>query len=383
MGNKSIVLRYFQQRTLLLTTIPLALLFVLTAALAGAYHAREEALTQEWFRKGNADLAAGRSREAYEDFRNSLSYDPENRLVQLRLAEALLADGQFSAARSYLLTLWERTPGSGEVNLDLAQVSIQTEDYDDAVRYFRASIFGSWDKDPAEHRRAARLELSKFLIGQAMMADAQTELGALAAEISPGDAPMLEQTGQLFLKAGQPKLALGEFESALRVNPQDARLHEEAGQAAFAAGEYRRSIEFLQRAVREAPSEQSQELIEEARDILSGDPYEAGLSNEEQAKRAWRAFQQGLSRLRQCSGSGIPLSSSEPYAPNGSLLAQQAAELAKRVDLYSLSRRPDLRIQAMQLVFQIEGLAAASCGKPAGFDRALVLIEKLHQSPAQ
>lgn len=357
--------------------IPLGLLFVLTAALAGAYHAREESLAREWFRRGNADLASAHSREANEDFRNSLSYDPENRLVQLRLAEALLAGGQSAAARSYLLTLWERTPGSGELNLDLAHVSIETEDYDETVRYFRAAIFGSWDKDPPEHRRAARLELSQFLIAHDMLVEAQTELSALAAEIAPEDAPMLEQTGELFLKAGQPRLALGEFESALRVNPRDARVLERAGRAAFTAGEYRRSVEFLQRAVRESPSPADQELIEEAREVLEGDPFEEGLSSEEQTGRTWRAFQQGLARLRQCSELG------NPPAPNVSALARQAQEFAKRVDLNSLNRRPELRTQAMQLVSQIEDLAADSCGKPDQFDRALQLIEKLHQGTAQ
>ena len=149
---------------LLLSLLLLALLFAITATLARTYHAREEGLVSEWFQKGNADLAAGKPAQAFEDFRNSLSYGPENPDVQLRLAEALLADGRFTEARSYLLNLWDRAPGSGQVNLDLAHVSMQTGDVDQAIRYFRGAIFGSWEKDPAIQRRKIRLELCEFLL---------------------------------------------------------------------------------------------------------------------------------------------------------------------------------------------------------------------------
>ena len=34
--------------------------------------------------------------------------------------------GRLTEARSYLLNLWDRSPGSGEVNLDLAHISART-----------------------------------------------------------------------------------------------------------------------------------------------------------------------------------------------------------------------------------------------------------------
>ncbi len=106
--SPNIASRYLQRRVLLLSLIPLALLFAITATLARTYHVREAGLVQEWYDKGNADLSAGRSAAAIEDFRNALSYDPENNLVQPRLAEALLADGRITEARSYFLNLWDR-----------------------------------------------------------------------------------------------------------------------------------------------------------------------------------------------------------------------------------------------------------------------------------
>jgi hypothetical protein len=50
---------------LLFSLILLALLFVITAALARTYHAREEGLVSEWFQKGNSDLANGKPGRAF------------------------------------------------------------------------------------------------------------------------------------------------------------------------------------------------------------------------------------------------------------------------------------------------------------------------------
>jgi predicted Zn-dependent protease len=187
MGAPSnIALRYVQRRVLLLSLIPLALLFALTATLASTYHLREAGLVQEWTHAGDQDMSAGQPDKALEDFRNALAYDSENNAVQLRLAEALLAGDRLPEARSYLLNLWDRSPGSGEINLDLARVSMHLGDQAQAIRYFRTAIYGVWEKDPAQQRRKARRELYDYLISQGRTSDAEAELAGLAAD-TPSD----------------------------------------------------------------------------------------------------------------------------------------------------------------------------------------------------
>jgi predicted Zn-dependent protease len=181
-GLPNIALRYVQRQVLLLSLILLVLSFVVTAAMSRTYHVREAALVQEWFRAGEQDMSAGRPEKALEDFRNALAYDPENNLVQLRLAEALLAGGRLTEARSYLANLWDRSPGSGEVNLDLAHVSMRMGDTEQAIRYFRGAIYGSWDSDPALQRRKTRRELYEFLVLEGRSIEAQAELAGLAAD---------------------------------------------------------------------------------------------------------------------------------------------------------------------------------------------------------
>ena len=374
-----IVSRYVPQRVLLFSLILLALLFAITAALARTYHAREEGLVTQWFQKGNADLANGKPGQAFEDFRNALSYGPENASVQLRLAETLLADGRFTEARSYLVNLWDRTPGSGKVNLDLAHVAMQTDDVDQTIRYFRGAIFGSWDEDPALQKRKARLELCEFLLAHRRTDDARLEIAGVAADTPAEDGALREQNGLLFLRVGQSGKALAELEAASRISPGQSQWLVEAGQVAFEDGDYLKAETYFSKAEREEPSDKIHELLVLVRDVLGNDPYWAGLSDEERALRSWRDLQQGLERLRGCIGAGANHSSSSPSFSDLQSLNQGAEDLRHRVNLASLEKKPELRDEAMQFVSRIEDITSRICGPPTGLDQALKLIEKRHE----
>jgi len=372
----NIALRYVQRRVLLFSLVPLGLLFALTVTLARTYHAREEGLVQEWFQQGNQDLAGGQPAKALEDFRNALSYAPDNDKVQLRLAEALLADGQLDEARSYFVNLWDRSPGSGEVNLDLAHLSMRTNDVEDAIRYFRSAIYGSWEKDPTQQRQNTRLELCEFLISQGRSADAQAELAGLAADTPPEDAVLHVETGRLFLKTGEPGKALAEFEAALRINRRNSQWLELAGKASFATGDYPKAEAYLARAVREKPSEADEALLGTVRALLSNDPFRAGLSDDEQARRVWRAFQYGNERIQKCTEANTKSQSNGQAPSDLQALAHDAQGLKKRITLRTLGNHPELRNEAMQFVFRIENVTAQSCGAPTSMDQAMILIEK-------
>jgi len=377
--TENIVSRYVQRRVMLLSAILLGLMFAVTAALARSYHAREEGLVQEWFDKGNADLAAGKPSQAFEDFRNSLSYGPENPPVQLRLAEALLAAGRLTEARSYLVNLWDRAPGSGEVNLDLAHASMPTGDVDQTIRYFRGAIFGSWDQAPALRRRQVRLELCDFLLLHHMTKEAETEIAGLGADTPADNGFLREENGRLFLRAGEPAKALAEFEAALHTNPRQSQWLTDAAQVAFEDGDYLKAETYFSRADRENPSPDLQSSLDLVRAVLGNDPRLAGLSEEEQARRTLRDFEQGLDRVRKCNRTGAANSPVEQLPPDLQRLAKDAEDLQKRVNLSALNRDPELRNDVMQLVSQIEEVASRVCGPPSGLDQALLLIEQRRQ----
>ena len=369
-----------QRRVLLLSMLPLALLFAVTVTLARTYHLREAALGRFWFQQGEQHLASGKPANALEDFRNALFYDSENNVVQLRLAEALLADSRLQEANSYLLNLWDRNPGSGEVNLDLAHVAARTGNIDDAVLRYRGAIYGSWEADPSRQRRNTRLELCEFLLANGRTSDAKTELAGLAADTPPDEAILHVQTGQLYLRVGDPAKAFAEFETALRTNPRQSQWLEDAGRAAYDEGDYQKAVTFLEKADRENPAPPIRELLETDMEFLRNDPYLPGLSDEEQSRRTWNAFQKGLERLRNCQGSAGAQPDSSLEIEN---LVNDAKGLKGSVNLKSLDGDPEMRNDAMGLVFRIEEVTSRSCGTPSGTDQALLLIGRKHDGGDQ
>jgi tetratricopeptide (TPR) repeat protein len=361
--------------------ILLALLFVVTAALARSYHAREEALARVWSERGNKDLSSGKPATALEDYRNSLSYAPDNPDVQLHLAEALLADDRLAEAKSYLSNLWDHAPGSGEVNLDLARVSMRMGDTDQAIQYFRGAILGSWEGESAFHRRQARLELSEFLLDKRRLDEAKAVITGIVMDSPAGNGAVHEENGHLFLRVGDPVLALAEFEAALQTDSHNSEWLKEAAQVAFEDGNYSKAEIYFSRAVQENATDDLRASLVLVRDVLRNDPFLPGLSEEEQTRRTWRDFQQGLERLHKCIAVGASSSSSSHASDDLDSLAKDSQELQKRVNPSSLQSDPELRKEAMQFVSRIEDVTSQICGPPAGIDQALQLLKKQQEVP--
>jgi Tfp pilus assembly protein PilF len=366
---------------------------VATAALSRAYHAREEALARNWADAGNSDLSAHRPAKAFEDYRNSLFYAPDNPDVQLHLAEALLADGRLTEARSYLANLWDRAPGSGQVNLDLANVSREMGDPDQAVRYFRDAIAGSWDHDSSAQRRSARLQLYEYLLDTRRADEAQSVIAGIAADTPAQSGPVHEENAHLFLRAGDPAKALAELEAALESDPQNSEWLAEAAQVAFENGNYSKAETYFARAVRENPTDDLRASLELTANVLRNDPFLPGLSEDEQSRRTWSDFQTALNRLQKCthagastaSGSSSDAGSSGAQHESADLdaLNREAQDMQKRVTFSALSTDSDLRTETMDFVSRIEDITAQSCGPAEGVDQALKLLKKQQEGSRQ
>lgn len=376
--------RYVQRRVLLLSLLLLAILFVVTVVVARSYHAWESGFAEAWIQQGNEDLKAGRGSAAIKDFQNALNYDPENNLVQMRLAEALLAGGRIPEAHAYLLNLWDRMPGSGEVNLELAHISQRSNDVDVAIRYYRGAIYGVWNGQPAVERQKVRLEFCKYLLSMGRVKEAQAEIAGLAAETPASDAAIHAEAGSLFMQAGAPMQAMAEFETATKSEPDNLAWWADAGQTAFEIGNYRKAEIYLSRASKDHPSAETTNLLETSRDILANDPFQTGLSDLERARRTLRNFRQASSRLQTCLGpSGAQANPSGQLPLTGlPALASEVKNLKKRATLRAL-RDSGFQHQVMNLIIRIEEATTQQCGQPTGLDRALVLIGKQHESSGQ
>ncbi len=361
---------------LLASLVALAIFFVITGFVVRGYHAQEKALATRWRARGQAALSAHRPDRAVEDFHNALNYSRGNNLDLLNLARALRQEGHLDEAQAYLRTLWAREPGDGEVNLELARLSMRQGDAERAIGYYHDAIYGVWLRDAIVHRRQVRLELIHLLLRQGMTAHADSELITLAGGL-PEDSPLHAPAGQMFLKVQDYRHALAEFQRALRLDRHPTLAWAGAGEAAFHLGRYTQADRYLRTAVadRAANPQQVRELAV-SRAILSSDPNAPRLAERLRVRRALLAFNRARARLQECAKSSADnLSASGSPDPLQAAYAQLLKIKPNAVE-GKLLRQPDLLLPLMDAVAAAEGAATHQCGPGTPLDQALVLITR-------
>jgi len=355
--------------------VAFVLLFLLTSALAGWHHQRQRRFARDWSSRGEALLRAGRASEAAEAFENALVHGRDDPGRQYRLAAALVAAGRDARARTYLLALWQRRPGDGPVNLELARLEARAGRLDEAIRYYQHAVHGSWDTgDPLGARHRVRLELAEKLAEQGSNARAEAELITLAAE-RPRGAEESVRLGELLLRVGAPRRARDLFRSALAAKPRHVAALSGAGRAAFAAGDYVSVRPYLERALKERPDAEDARLLAVAQQVLASDPLRPRLSAAERGRRAGAAWRAALARLAACSVApeGAPPPGAGPAAAESLRLRLEDRRPPSGA---ALARDPDLREEVMERVFEVETWAARKCGEPQGVDLALTLLAR-------
>lgn len=362
--------------------VVIAAFFSLTTFAARAYHGKQEQFGEEWYQRGEQALRQSRPSEAVEDFRNALAYSRDNDLYRLRLAQALMADNRPQEARTHLLILWEKEPGDGTINLELARLAAMWGDTQQAVRYYHAALYGVWPDEPMAHRWQIRFELAEYLLQRNTIQDtkdAQAELVALAAELPPQDAAGQTRLGTLLLRAGLNARALAAFRAALAAQPNLMSALKGASEAAFRMGEYQTARHYLLPVVAQDPKDQSAlEMLNLCELVLKLDPFARGLTSGEQARRAFHDFQLALARAQKCPApvaapASRPASQTTPPADDFSSLLSQADSAKSRVNERVLARNPDLLESTMDLVFKLEKVSSP-CGPASLEDKALGLL---------
>ncbi len=364
---------------LLIILLFLLFMFVVTGFTVRIYRDVEKGYAEEWYARGEEDLRGGRAPAALADFRTALSYSHDNEQYQLRLAQALMAPGNAQAsgteARTYLLNLLDREPGNATVNLELARLAARDHDVSNAQRFYHGAIYGQWDDDPVERRRAARMELVEFLLDASHKDSARAELIALAADLPP-DPVLQTKVGTLLMEVKGCDDALKLFRQALLEEPNLPAALAGSGECHFQNGEYAQAARYLARAVQQDPQlTKAAAMLESAQAVLRLDPFSRHLGNMERARRADEDFTAALARLQSCApqkGIDLKAAGSDPLQT----LSSQAAALQPRAQQQYLSRDSELLSQVMDVVFEIEQTTAHTCGEPQGMDEALLLMAR-------
>lgn len=368
---------YLRQRPTLLVLLSVltVVFFLAVAGLSRAHEAQRQALGNRWFNRGVVDLQTKRYEAAVIEFRSALLYSQDDYSYQLNLAEALIGLKHTAEASAYLSNLWDREPGNGLVNLELARIAAQRGEIDQAVRYYHDAVYAAWPREQESKRRVARLELINLLLRVKDLGDAQGELIALAANV--GDDPAQQDTiGDLFVRAGDYEHALASYRIALRADRHNGAALAGAGYAAFQLGQYPLAQHYLQQAIAATPNDtQSAQLLQTADMVLHMDPFRRQISAADRDKAVIDAFATAGQRLKSCT---LPSTGSPGSGPPISLNDEWSAT-KPRVSMAGLRRDPDLAENVMDLVFRIERQSSIVCGTPTGADLALLLISKLHE----
>jgi len=364
---------------LLMVFVFLLILFPMTGFVVRNYFELEKSFAEDWCNRGEADLQANRLVAALADFRTALSYSHNNPQYELRLAQALarVRDSEEAAAeaRTYLLSLLEREPGNGLVNLELARLAARNHDPTDALLYYHGAIYGAWAGDQGAKRRGARLELVEFLLGIHQTDAARAELIAIGSSLPP-DPALQTKVGNLLLQVKGYDDALKVFQRALSEDPLQVAALAGAGECYFQKGDYVQALHFLTRAAQQNPQMvRTVAMRDAAQAILNLDPYRRHLSNAERARRGVLAFNTAFTRLESCAaakGIDLNLPGSDPLQK----LFIQATDLQPRTQQQYLTRDSELLSRVMDVAFEIEQTSAHACSEPHGLDLALLLLAR-------
>jgi len=351
----------------------LALLgFLSVSRLVDRFQQEEKALARHLYRQGLEEQQAGKEDLAIAHFRAALGYDRDNFQYQLGLARALVDSGRTHEAESYLISLWERFPQNGEVNLALGRLAAQERSLDRAIQYYHNAIYGLWVSDAESNRLAAWFELIQVLIRLGARQQAQAELLSLSANL-PANPELELRTADLFGEVEDYEHALSAYRRVLKPDPANPSALAGAGEAAYKLSRYRTAAEYLAAAATASPQDaQLAELLSVSQLILANDPFNRRISRAERDRRLRTIFDDAGQRLDSCSGAQQPQMSSPQPTDRMTALKDRWMKMKSKLVLLGTSRESDLADEIMDLVLEIEQQTAA-CGITVK-DQALLLL---------
>jgi tetratricopeptide (TPR) repeat protein len=336
-----------------------------THAYSRAYDQRRAVLGVQWFERGRRDLKDGRPTAAVEDLRTALLYDPRNWEFGMQLANALMQANHTEQALNYYLSLWQRNPNNGPVNLQLARLYAQKSDTGNAERHFNGAVFGDWPDNADENRRAASLELIHYYLERGDTGHAESQLILLSGNL-PEDPQLHTRVGNLYTRVGADQRALAQFREALTLDKDYVPALEGAGEAAFRVGDFRTAQSYLTQARELDPANTIIKNLQRILDaVLALNPYQQGLPEAERIQRSLRAFEIAGNRLQSCS-------EAQP-APVGPFI-ERWKQLKAIANSRFLKQHPEEMETLLDFTASAEKLAQAHCGEPTTEDLALLAI---------
>jgi Tfp pilus assembly protein PilF len=363
--------------SLVLVTV---VLFLITLFLFRSFASHRQELAQRWSARGQASINAGQPEQAIVALRTALSYAPGQRNYELLLAQALGDAGHTEESYNYFLGLWETEPGSGLINLSLARIAAKKNDAQAAIRYYRASIYGTWEGDGTVRRREVRLELSRYLLARHDLSSARTEL-LIAGGNAPDDTAIALTLAPLLEQANAPRDALNYYQKVLAQEPTNQTALQAAARLEYESGHFDEAHRLMEQTIHEQETAASnQEPINSSdKDILTNSARILALApmkklpNNERVARILKARELAKKRFDTCNAQVSTASGlSSPLQDLRTKWTNKLATLDRDV----LLNDPTEQDATMLLVFDTETQTAKICGPPTGDDALLLLLAR-------
>jgi tetratricopeptide (TPR) repeat protein len=383
----------FQDTLVLLSVfVVTVVLAVLTYLIFRSYSQHQSDAAARWKRRGEYALKHNNPKAAVYDLRTSLGYGQDDPGTEIELAEALTEVGtprSLQEAAVYLNTLWEKEPGNGNINLQLARVLARQGQVRTALDHYHAAIYGVWEGNGAVQGRQARLEMVRYQISLGRYNDARGEL-LIAAGNDTSTATLMEVAG-LLAEAHAPADALHMYHEVAQRRPIVVKALEGTGQMAFALGRYRTAREYLARALDTASTAHpladralTEKNLKLAQAVMAIYPS-SKLPQRERLRRVVRAYGVARKRYTDCAdGNAGEAPAQNGQTQNGRAQLQNSQAMATlgnrwqaarpRLTVPALADDPQLEQATMQLVYDTEQVTAHVCGEPTGEDAALLRI---------
>jgi tetratricopeptide (TPR) repeat protein len=363
-------------------------LAVLTWLIFRSYSQHQSDAAARWKRRGEEALKHNNAPAAVYDLRTSLGYGPDDPGTEIELAQALAEIGtprSLEEAAVYLNTLWEKEPGNGNINLQLARVLARQGQVASALEHYHAAVYGVWEGEGAVQGRQARLEMVRYQISLGRFSDARGEL--LIAAGNDTSTPTLMQAAGLLAEAHAPADALHLYQEVAARRPVVVQALEGAGQMAFLLARYRTARTYLDRALNASNAAhplRDRALVEKnlriANAVMAIYPSPE-LPQRERLRRVVRAYEVARKRYMACAN-GTGGQSNGPQ--NGRAQIENNDQMTALGNRWQ-SERPRLTVAAlvdsaqleqatMQLVYDTEQVTERACGEPTGEDEALLRI---------
>ena len=360
-------------------------LAVLTWLLFRSYSQHQSDAAARWKRRGEQALQSHSPHAAVYDLRTALGYGQDDPATQAKLADALAQAGRLQEATSYFNTLWEKEPGNGNINLQLARLAARQGQRSVALERYQAAIYGVWEGDGTVRRRQVRLELVRYLIEQNRFGDARDEL--LIAAGNDKSTPTLMEVAGLLAEAHAPSDALRFYREVAGRQPVEVQSLEGAGQMAFLLSRYKMARSYLDRALKTSNAAQplkdlalAEKNLQIANAVVAIYPSQQ-LPQRERLGRVVHAYSVARTRYTACANGNAGQSQSPRTGSTQIKNSDEMATLANRWQKWktkltaaALADNTQLEKTTMQLVYDTEQVTEQVCGEPTGENAALLRI---------